>query len=167
MLVGLALALSLLNRPRRGVGFYRSAFYLPMVFSLAVTGLFWRVLYQPDGADQHAPRRRSAWSSRRAPWLADPNTALYAVILVAALWRQIGYVMVLYLAGLKGFDPALDEAAAVDGADPVAAVPARHDAPARSVQHRRLRGHRDRLAALVRHRLGDDPGRPVHTRPSC
>ena len=48
-------------------------------------------------------------------WLADPNTALYAV-LVAAIWRQVGYIMVLYLAGLKGCDPSLEEAAAVDGA---------------------------------------------------
>ena len=48
VLGGLALAVAL-NRPRRGVGLYRSAIYLPMVFSLAVTGLFWRVHYQPDG----------------------------------------------------------------------------------------------------------------------
>ena len=49
-------------------------------------------------------------------WLADPNLALYAV-LVAAVWRQCGYIMVLYLAGLKGVDPTLEEAAAVDGAN--------------------------------------------------
>ena len=48
VMMGLALAVAL-NKPRRGVGVYRSAIYLPMVFSLAVTGLFWRVLYQPDG----------------------------------------------------------------------------------------------------------------------
>jgi multiple sugar transport system permease protein len=49
VVIGLALAVAL-NKPRRGVGVYRSGIYLPMVFSLAVTGLFWRVLYQPDGA---------------------------------------------------------------------------------------------------------------------
>ena len=113
VLGGLALALAL-NRPRRGVGLYRSAIYLPMVFSLAVTGLFWRVQYQPDGTVNTllGAVGLSGWERQ---WLADPNTALYAV-LVAAVWRQVGYVMVLYLAGLKGTDPTLDDAAATDGA---------------------------------------------------
>jgi multiple sugar transport system permease protein len=111
---GLALAVAL-NRPGRGVGFYRSAIYLPMVISLAVTGLFWRVMYQPDGPiDSGLGALGMDWLQRQ--WLADPDTALYAV-LIAAVWRQVGYIMVLYLAGLKGTDPTLEEAAAVDGAN--------------------------------------------------
>ena len=113
VLGGLALAVAL-NRPRRGVGLYRSAIYLPMVFSLAVTGLFWRVQYQPDGTINTLLGAVGLESVERQ-WLADPDTALYAV-LVAAVWRQVGYVMVLYLAGLKSTDPTLDDAAAVDGA---------------------------------------------------
>ena len=113
VLGGLALAVAL-NRPRRGVGLYRSAIYLPMVFSLAVTGLFWRVQYQPDGTINTLLGAVGLQSLERQ-WLADPTTALYAV-LVAAVWRQVGYVMVLYLAGLKGTDPTLDDASAVDGA---------------------------------------------------
>ncbi|PSL08489.1 carbohydrate ABC transporter membrane protein 1 (CUT1 family) [Haloactinopolyspora alba] len=113
VLIGLSLAVAL-NRPRRGVGIYRSAIYLPMVFSLAVTGLFWRVLYQPDGSINTALEGIGLDGVARQ-WLADPDTALYAV-LVAAVWRQVGYIMVLYLAGLKGCDPTLEEAAAVDGA---------------------------------------------------
>ena len=113
VLGGLALAVAL-NRPRRGVGLYRSAIYLPMVFSLAVTGLFWRVQYQPDGTINTLLGVVGLQSLERQ-WLADPATALYAV-LVAAVWRQVGYVMVLYLAGLKSTDPTLDDAAAVDGA---------------------------------------------------
>jgi multiple sugar transport system permease protein/raffinose/stachyose/melibiose transport system permease protein len=115
VLGGLALALAL-NRPRRGVGIYRSAIYLPMVFSLAVTGLFWRVLYQPDGAVNSA-LGGIGLGSLEHQWLADPDTALYAV-LIAAVWRQVGYVMVLYLAGLKSTDPVLEDAAAVDGTSP-------------------------------------------------
>lgn len=112
--LGLLLAV-VLNRQRRFVGVYRSAIYLPMVFSLAVTGLFWRVLYEPDGAVNTTLGAIGLGGVERQ-WLADPNTALYAV-LVAAVWRQVGYVMVLYLAGLKGCDPQLDDAAQVDGAN--------------------------------------------------
>jgi multiple sugar transport system permease protein len=112
--LGLALAVTL-NRSRRGVGIYRSAIYLPMVFSLAVTGMFWRVLYEPNGAINSALGALGLGAMERQ-WLADPDTALYAV-LIAAVWRQVGYVMVLYLAGLKGCDPLLDDAAAVDGAN--------------------------------------------------
>lgn len=113
VVIGLSLALAL-NRPRRGVGIYRSAIYLPMVFSLVVTGLFWRVMYQPDGAI-NATLDTIGLDGVSRQWLADPDIALYAV-LIAAVWRQVGYVMVLYLAGLKGLDPSLEEAAAVDGA---------------------------------------------------
>lgn len=111
---GLALAVAL-NKPGRGVGIYRAAIYLPMVISLAVTGLFWRVMYQPDGPINGALDLIGLGSLQRQ-WLAEPDVALGA-ILVAAIWRQVGYVMVLYLAGLKGCDASLEEAAAVDGAN--------------------------------------------------
>lgn len=113
VVIGMCLALAL-NKPRRYVGLYRSAIYLPMVFSLAVTGLFWRLLYQPNGAVNTILQVIGLGGLERQ-WLADPSTALYAV-LIAAVWRQCGYIMVLYLAGLKGVDPSLEEAAAVDGA---------------------------------------------------
>ncbi|WP_210593436.1 carbohydrate ABC transporter permease [Streptomyces sp. GESEQ-35] len=112
-LLGLATAL-LLQQERRGVGFYRAALFLPVVFSLVATALVWQAIYQPDGVLNQLLEAVGLGSLRHA-WLADQDTALYAVI-VPALWRQIGYVMVLYLAGLKGIDPALYEAAKVDGA---------------------------------------------------
>ncbi|MEV6740302.1 sugar ABC transporter permease [Streptomyces sp. NPDC051104] len=112
-LLGLAAAL-LLQQERRGVGLYRAALFLPVVFSLVATALVWQAIYQPDGVLNRLLESVGLDSLRHA-WLADQDTALYAVI-VPALWRQIGYVMVLYLAGLKGIDPALYEAAKVDGA---------------------------------------------------
>jgi multiple sugar transport system permease protein len=111
--LGLAAAL-LLQQERRGVGFYRAALFLPVVFSLVATALVWQAIYQPDGVLNRL-LDSVGLGSLQHPWLADQDTALYAVI-VPALWRQIGYVMVLYLAGLKGIDPALYEAAKVDGA---------------------------------------------------
>ncbi|SDD26809.1 carbohydrate ABC transporter membrane protein 1, CUT1 family [Auraticoccus monumenti] len=113
VLGGLALAVAL-NKPGRGIGVYRSAIYLPMVVSMAVTGLFWRVMYQPGGPIS-AGLDVLGLSSLERQWLADPDLALYAV-LVAGIWRQVGYIMVLYLAGLKGTDASLEEAASVDGA---------------------------------------------------
>ncbi|MFE9248991.1 carbohydrate ABC transporter permease [Streptomyces sp. NPDC007088] len=115
-LLGLGAAL-LLQQERRGVGFYRAALFLPVVFSLVATALVWQAMYQPDGLINHVLDGIGLQSLTRS-WLADEQTALYAVIL-PALWRQIGYVMVLYLAGLKGIDPALYEAAKVDGASRV------------------------------------------------
>lgn len=110
---GLGLAL-LLQREGKGVGFYRAALFVPVVFSLVATSLIWQALYQPDGLVNKLLGAVGLESWQNA-WLADPQTALYAV-LIPALWRQVGYVMVLYLAGLKGIDPALFEAAKLDGA---------------------------------------------------
>ncbi|MDG9672774.1 sugar ABC transporter permease [Micromonospora sp. DH14] len=114
VLGGFGMAL-VLQKERRGVGFYRAALFTPVVFSLVVTALVWRVFYQPDGIADTLLRAVGLENLIR-PWLADPQTALYAVIL-PALWRQIGYVMVLFLAGLKAIDPALHEAARMDGAN--------------------------------------------------
>ncbi|GAA3440310.1 carbohydrate ABC transporter permease [Kutzneria kofuensis] len=111
---GLGMALLLL-KDRRGVGFYRAALFTPVVFSLVATALIWQAIYQPDGL-VNTILGALGLDSWQHSWLADANTSLYAVI-VPALWRQIGYIMVLYLAGLKGIDPTLYEAATVDGAN--------------------------------------------------
>ena len=111
--LGLGAAL-LLQQERRGVEFYRAALFLPVVFSLVATALVWQGMYQPDGLINQTLRAIGLGGWQHA-WLADQSTAFYAVI-VPALWREIGYVMVLYLAGLKGIDPQLYEAARVDGA---------------------------------------------------
>ncbi|HEX3782838.1 MAG TPA: sugar ABC transporter permease [Pseudonocardiaceae bacterium] len=110
---GLGMAM-LLQRERRGVGFYRSALFTPVVFSLVATSLIWQGMYEPDGL-LNKILGGIGLSSWEHSWLADPHTALYAVI-IPALWREIGYVMVLFLAGLKGIDPVLYEAAKMDGA---------------------------------------------------
>lgn len=110
---GLGCAL-FLQRERRGIAIYRAALFLPVVFSLTATALMWQTLYQPNGMVNGLLSSVGLGGWKHA-WLADSSTALYAQI-VPALWREIGYVMVLYLAGLKGIDPALYEAAKVDGA---------------------------------------------------
>jgi multiple sugar transport system permease protein len=102
----------LLDRELRGSRFYQTAFYLPVVISLALTGFIWQLLYSRDQG------LLNEVLNRETDWLGDPNINLWAV-LAAASWRHIGYIMLLYLAGLKSVDPTLREAAAIDGANEV------------------------------------------------
>jgi ABC-type sugar transport system permease subunit len=105
----------LLDREMRGTRFYQTVFYLPVVLSLAVIGIIWRLQYAPEqGFINNLIGRTS--NDNLIDWLGNPDLNLWAA-LVATSWRHVGYIMVLYLAGLKAFDPALREAAKVDGAN--------------------------------------------------
>ncbi len=84
-LLGLSLAL-LLKAERRGVAVYRSLIFLPVIFSLVVTALVWRVLYAPEGLFNNALQAVGLGSWGRI-WLAEPRTVLYALV-VASLWRS-------------------------------------------------------------------------------
>ncbi|MFL5793338.1 MAG: carbohydrate ABC transporter permease [Actinomycetota bacterium] len=102
----------LLDRELRGTRFYQTAFFLPVVLSLALIGFIWQLLYSRDQGLLNAVLHT------QIDWYGDSRWNLWAV-LVAASWRHAGYIMLLYLAGLKGVDPSLREAAAVDGASQV------------------------------------------------
>lgn len=104
-----------LDRKIRFTRIYQTAIFLPMVLSLAVVGFIWEIIYNPDNGLLNGVLS-GAGSGRPIDWLGDPDLNLWAV-LVASAWRHTGYIMILYLAGLKGFDPALKEAAALDGAN--------------------------------------------------
>ena len=108
---GLLLAV-LLDRELRFSRIYQSALYMPMVLSLALIGFIWQLIYTPDGGLLNAVL---GLSDKPVDWIGDSDINLYSV-LVAAAWRHTGYIMLLYLAGLKSVDPALKEAAALDGA---------------------------------------------------
>ncbi len=99
----------LLDREIKGGRFYQSAFFLPVVLSLALVGFMWQLIYSQDQG------LINQVTGGNTDWYGDPNVNLWAV-LVATCWRQTGYVMLLYLAGLKAVDPSLREAAKVDGA---------------------------------------------------
>ena len=106
----------LLDKEMRGSRFYQSALYMPVVLSLAIVGLHLAAPVRADpGLHQQRPRHQHA-GEHVIDWLGNQNLNLWAV-LVAACWRHVGYVMVLYLAGLKAFDPSLREAAQIDGAN--------------------------------------------------
>jgi len=104
----------LLDRELRGGWFYESAIYLPVVLSLAVIGLIWELQYRPEDGLLNGILGTNR-QDNLVDWLGDRRLNLGAVI-VAAGWRHVGYVMLLYLAGLKSVDPTLRDAAAIDGA---------------------------------------------------
>jgi multiple sugar transport system permease protein len=111
--LGMFLAV-LLDREMRGKRIYQSVFFLPVVLSLVVVGFIWELQFAPsDGFINNA--FGLVKSGKIIDWFGDPKINLYSV-LIAASWRHIGYIMVLYLAGLKSVDPSLREAAKVDGA---------------------------------------------------
>ncbi|WP_372697361.1 carbohydrate ABC transporter permease [Arthrobacter sp. JSM 101049] len=107
--LGLFLAV-LLDKNIRGTRFYQSIFYMPVVLSLALVGFIWTLLYSQDQG------LVNQLTGAHVNWLGNSDINLWAV-LVAASWRHVGYIMVLYLAGLKGVDPSIKEAAAIDGAN--------------------------------------------------
>jgi multiple sugar transport system permease protein len=105
----------LLDRELRGTRIYQSVFYLPVVLALVVVAFIWELQYAPsEGFINNALGLTR--DHRIIDWLGNPRINLLAV-LVAASWRHVGYIMILYLAGLKSVDPSLREAAAIDGAN--------------------------------------------------
>ncbi|WP_235921695.1 carbohydrate ABC transporter permease [Lentzea tibetensis] len=103
----------LLDRQLRFTKVYQSALFMPVVLSLALVGFIWQLIYRPDDGLLNS---LLGLEGKPIDWLGDTDINLYAV-LVAAAWRHTGYIMILYLAGLKSVDPALKEAAALDGAN--------------------------------------------------
>jgi multiple sugar transport system permease protein len=110
---GLLLAV-LLDRKLRFTKVYQSILYLPVVLALAMVGFIWQLMYEPNLGLVNNVLGIAA--SSPVDWLGDSDINIYAV-LIAAGWKHTGYVMLLYLAGLKSFDPSLKEAAALDGAN--------------------------------------------------
>lgn len=107
-ILGMFLAV-VLDRGVKGSRFYQTAFYMPVVLSLALVGFIWQLFYSRDQGLINQIFNSSV------DWYGDSSINLWSV-LVATAWRHTGYIMLIYLAGLKGVDATLREAAAVDGA---------------------------------------------------
>jgi ABC-type sugar transport system permease subunit len=113
VVAGLALAMAL-NRAIPGSKFFKAAFYSPLVLSLVVSGLIWGWMYQPANGLINEALRAVGLDALTQGWLSDKDLVMWSIITVG-VWRQVGYVMVLYLAGLQGVDPGLVDASKVDG----------------------------------------------------
>jgi ABC-type sugar transport system permease subunit len=116
--ISLDLVLSLgiavfLNQKLRGIGVFRTLYFLPVITSVVAVGAVWRVIYNPNFGLLNSLLESFGMPAQR--WLADPNLALLSVTLVA-IWKGLGYNIVIFLAGLQGIPQIYQEAAAVDGA---------------------------------------------------
>ena len=109
--IGLLLAV-LLDREASHTKFYQTSLYLPVVLSMALIGFIWQLMFSRDQG------LLNALLGTTIDWYGDPNINLWSA-LIATSWRHVGYAMLLYLAGLKGVDVALKEAARIDGASEV------------------------------------------------
>jgi multiple sugar transport system permease protein/raffinose/stachyose/melibiose transport system permease protein len=114
--IGLLLAI-LLDQQLRGSRIYQSIFFVPVMLSLVLIGVIWQLFYSQDNGLLNFLLGTSG-TPAAVDWFGDPNINIWAA-LIAATWRHAGYVMILYLAGLKGVDPSLREAASLDGANAV------------------------------------------------
>ncbi|WP_285243169.1 sugar ABC transporter permease [Pseudarthrobacter sp. fls2-241-R2A-127] len=113
MALALLLAM-LLNRKLKGIGFFRVAIFFPYITSLVAVAVVWNMLFSPDNGPINQFLHTIGIAN--APgWTSSSDWALPAVI-ITSVWRDMGYYMVLYLAGLQAIPAELYEAAEVDGA---------------------------------------------------
>lgn len=113
LVLGLVLAI-LLDQRIRQEGALRTIYLYPMALSLIVTGVVWRWLLNP-GLGIQAMVRSWGFEGFDFGWLVDPDMAIYTLV-IAAVWQASGFVMALFLAGLRSIDDSLFKAAALDGA---------------------------------------------------
>jgi multiple sugar transport system permease protein len=108
--LGLALAL---NRKLAGRGFWRAAFFLPVVISGAVVAILWSNLYATDIGLINKLLVRIGLAP--VSWLTDPNTAMPAIA-VMVTWKNVGFYVIIYLAGLQYIPRSCQEAIEIEGA---------------------------------------------------
>ncbi|HEY0186475.1 MAG TPA: sugar ABC transporter permease [Cellulomonas sp.] len=112
MVLGMTLAVALNSGVTRFRAVFRAAFYTPVVTSIVAVAVVWRFMLQDSGL----VNTMLGWVGLSGvDWLHDTRTALGAIILLAA-WRNMGTLMIIYLAGLQAIPQEVDEAARMDGA---------------------------------------------------
>lgn len=113
MALGLLLAI-LLDQKVRAEGVLRTIYLYPMALSFIVTGTAWKWMLNPGLGLEHL-MHQWGFEGFEFGWLVDPEMAIYCIV-IAGIWQSAGFVMALFLAGLRGIDDAIIKAAQVDGA---------------------------------------------------
>ncbi|OUE21664.1 Lactose transport system permease protein LacF [Clavibacter michiganensis] len=114
MVVALALALALNSGRGRIVSFFRVGFYAPVVTSIVAVSVVWRYILLPDGLLNSA---LAVVGITGPNWLSDTTWALPSLVAMA-VWRNVGTLMIIFLAGLQAVPEEVQEAAVMDGASP-------------------------------------------------
>lgn len=112
--IGLAIAM-FFNQDFPGAKLFKTAFFIPMTLSYAVIGTIWAWIYHPDFGALNSLFRALGLDNLAMQWLGDRRYMTGALIVVG-IWRQVPYVMILYVAGLKNVPVELVEASMIDGA---------------------------------------------------
>ena len=113
MAIGLLLAI-LLDQKIRAEGVLRTIYLYPMALSFIVTGTAWKWILNP-GLGLEKVMHEWGWASFSFDWLVNPERAIYTIV-IAGVWQSAGFVMALFLAGLRGIDDSILKAAQIDGA---------------------------------------------------
>lgn len=120
LVVALGLAV-LLNQRLRGVAFFRTAAFFPYITSIVAIAVVWNLMFSPEYGpiNQVLSPVFSALGADLPGWTvsASPWTGAMPAILIVGTWREMGYYMLLFLAGLQTIPPELYEAAKIDGAN--------------------------------------------------
>jgi glucose/mannose transport system permease protein len=111
--IGLFLAI-LLDQRIRGEGVLRPIFLYPMALSFVVTGTAWKWFLNP-GLGLERTMQQWGWESFEFNWLVDTDMAIYTIV-IAGVWQASGFIMAMFLAGLRGIDNEIIKAAEIDGA---------------------------------------------------
>jgi len=111
--IGVIMAI-LLDQRIRAEGAIRTVFLYPMALSFIVTGTAWKWILNP-GLGLEKMVRDFGFEDFTFNWLVDPDMAVYTLV-IAAVWQSSGFVMALFLAGLRGVDSSIVKAAQLDGA---------------------------------------------------
>jgi putative chitobiose transport system permease protein len=119
VIIALSLGLAMLVEPKiPGVGFFRAAYYMPVVTMMVVVALAWKFIFDTDRGLMNGALQGMGLVSANLPWLTDTSWALWTVMSVT-VWKGLGYYMVLFLVALKAVPQELKEAATIDGANPL------------------------------------------------
>lgn len=113
MVIGVLLAI-LLDQKVRAEGVLRTIYLYPMAVSMIVTGTAWKWILNPGLGIEHL-MRQWGFESFTFDWLVRGETTIYCIV-IAGVWQSAGFVMALFLAGLRGIDESIIKAAQVDGA---------------------------------------------------
>ena len=111
--IGLALAI-FLDQKIRGEGLLRPIYLYPMALSFIVTGVAWKWFLDPGIGLEHV-MHQIGWESFSFRWIKQSDMAIYTIV-IAAIWQSSGFVMAMFLAGLRGVDNEIIKAAQIDGA---------------------------------------------------